>query len=241
MSNDVTIKEPGQRNWPSALSRIAEPFRAAVQEHARSLLSQKDEARTQDHQDLSILEQKMLVGGRALSMITYAGFLPYHLLRTQEIQGACDLLRSKGPVKLMEQLSDLAAKAQVLLLIGDDPTTQMVDKAINECRKEGEIKSIIAGPGNLMEGALRAWALENNWPNAFLHSVDGSMGEVWHAQAGEAIDTAVAQLFDVHRPTRVGLIHPVRLPATQASIEQASHRAIPMTVIKVESISKIRF
>jgi hypothetical protein len=244
-TNTPTVggKEPGQRNWPSALSRIPEPFRAAVQEHAAEMVEaeKKRTNPTDPDNEMSVLEHKMLMGGRALSMITSAAYLPYHLLQGEEIQAACDVLSARGPLVLLEQMRERIQKAQVLLLIGDEPSVQSVNRAVQECLKSGEIKTLIAGPGILMENALRAWALENNWPDAHLRSIDGSMGEVWHAQAGEAIDEAVAQLFDVHLPTRVALLHPVRLPATQVSIEQASHRKVPMTEIKFEKSAALKF
>ena len=225
-----TTKEPGQKNWASALSKMPEPFRSALAEGLRQQCQQlaSHPEGAQLRPELSDLEQRMLAGGRGLSLITHAAYTPFHLLRDDEVASACDALRGVRTQELMATLFERLSQAQVVLLIGDDPGAQSIDKAIARCRKEGDIGAIVAGPGNLMEPALRAWALETGWPNAYLRTLDGSGGDVWHAQAGQAIDQAVCSLFNVHKPTLVALLEPVRLPATQSSIEQATHRKIPM-------------
>lgn len=241
-------KEPGRRSWASALSRIPEPFRQAMLAHARQLASASghggpDEGDQRHSAEgggtrLTPLESAMLSGGKALSMITYAGFVPFHLFNPTEVDEACEILKNEGPTVLMSEMRELIEKSQTLMLIGDDPSLDAVDRAISEAKKLGDIKTLVAGPGNLMEPVLREWANGQNWPNAYLRTVDGSLGDVWHAQAGENTDELVLRLFDVHRPTLVALVQPVRLPATQASIEQASHRQITMITIEVNRLTK---
>lgn len=224
-----TTKEPGQRNWTSALSRIPEPFRSAMAEHAKMQKHQKKCMRP----SLNELEQSMLPGGRALSLITYAGFIPYHLISEEETQDACAELLENGPESVMTQLKDRIRESQVLLFIGDDPVAESFDRAIAQCKAEnGYIKSLIAGPGNLMENALRKWSIQNNWPDTFLHVLDGSGGEVWRAQTDNLIDNSVEELFSSYLPTKIVLLQPVRLPATQACIEYAMKNHIPMLTIQ---------
>lgn len=173
----------------------------------------------------------MLIGGRGLSLITYAGFVPYHLIDASQVEPACDMLRSGKVRELMRQMNGVIKTTHRLLLIGDDPSASLVGRSIELCRQEHTIGTLIAGPGNLMEHAVRAWALEAGWPNAYLRTLDGSGGDAWNARAGSAIDQAVTDLFDVHKPTLLALLEPVRLPATQSAIEQASSRKIRMITI----------
>lgn len=233
----IVTREPGQRSWASALSRIPEPFRLAMADFARNF--SKIEAASLEPKDISELELGMLPGGKALSLITFAAHLPYHLIDEEDIEMSCGRLRKDGPKALLLWLKEIIDKSQSILIIGDDPSEEIISLAMKKCKEssqDGMIKEIIIGPGNLMEPCVRAWAQNTLWPEGYLRSLDSSGGDVWHAKAGDAIDTAVRQLFEFHKPTKVVLLEPVRLPATQSTIEYASKMKIPMLTIPAQRI-----
>lgn len=227
---------PGTKNWSSALSKVPAAFREAMLRYAQVIAAQP--SRAQVGFDRDPLEVQMLGGGRALSFITYAGFLPLHLVKGEEQEAVRELLATKGPHVVFEQLRPRLEAAQTIMFIGDDPSADAIDKAMSAVSQEANVRCIVIGPGNLMEGAVREWAARQEpvWPASFVRTLDGTGGEVWQTPASDRLDRYVTQLFDVHKPDRVALLEPVRLPATQASIEQAAHRRIPMVSFAAQRI-----
>ena len=137
-----TTKEPGQRNWASALSKIPEPFRSALAEGLRQDLVLNPGEMKRLRPELSDLEQNMLKGGRALSLITHAAYIPFHLLRLDEEDAACESLRTGMAKELLSTLNERLSKTQTVLLIGDDPSPESVAKAIDRCKKENDIAEL---------------------------------------------------------------------------------------------------
>lgn len=181
----------------------------------------------------------MLAGGRSLSLITYTAFLPFHLVTQGEQEHIRALLSDQGPEAVMRTLQPRWDEGQTILLIGDEPSVEVIDGAIKAMSADKPVRCLIAGPGNLMEPAIRSWAAQEDvrWPSTFIRTLDGSGGQTWQLQNGDQLDQHIKQLFDVHQPDRVALLEPVRLPATQISIEQASHRHIPMSSFKPTKIA----
>lgn len=229
---------PGSRNWSSALSRVPQPYREAALAYAQRVARQHRSAQTQDP-DRDELEQSMLAGGRALSLITYTAFLPFHLIGPNEQERVRALLSEQGPTAVMQHLQAQWEASQTILLIGDEPSAEVIDQAIKAMGQEKPIRCLIAGPGNLMESAIRQWAAQEDikWQANFIRTLDGSGGQTWQLQSGDQLDRHIAQLFDVHSPDRVALLEPVRLPATQITIEQAAHRHIPMSSFQPKRVA----
>lgn len=167
----------------------------------------------------------------ALSLVSYASYLPFHLVHPEQQPQALQALR-EGPHQFLQWTRQTYANADRLLLISDAPDPATLQAVLDEQLGHHPAETLVCGPGHHLEPAVRAYARERGYTSFHVVSLDAdAQGRVWDAVPGPRLDEAVQRLFTELKPARVIAFEPVQMPNTLQVMEHARRLNIPVLLI----------
>lgn len=185
--------------------------------------------------------ERVAIGfGSALSTLTSASLLPFHLLtQDEEFDEAESILVEEGEDAVRDFLeSRFPAMAEPLLLIGDQGVPSVIMEALDEQFEEERSAIIVVGPGPNLEPVVREWARQNSIPQGFVKSLNDKKGAFWRKTVSglrsddpnfkSSVDYLVPQLFDVFKPTRALILEPIVDVSTRRAMQEAQSRKLKL-------------
>lgn len=217
-------------SWSLLLGCVPSPFRAVILDGAWRL---HDETMT------SIMNNPDRIKGwesntaqtTGMSHISYAKFLPYHLVEPDQMALALDLLR-QDTHKFLLWTRQAHPTADRALIIGDAPTQDVLDAFLDKELRIHPANTLLCGPGRSIESMLRNYGASRNYVTSHIASVDADrVGASWDQVPGPLLDKLTSRIFTELQPDRLIAFDPVRMPATQATLAHARQKGIPVLYV----------
>lgn len=223
--------------WSSPLSSIPEPFREVILEGAWKIY---DSVLARVHADPERTkgQETVTASATAAGHISYAAFLPFHLIGRDQMDEAKARLRDDlhGFLKWSRQAYPDADR---LLVLGDAPKGAEFDEILTTQLAEHPARALLCGPGKAIEPLLRYYARERNYTTFHVGSIDhDAQGASWDQMPGPKLDRMIQRVFDELRPDRVIAFDPVRMPATVTMLEECRKRGLP--IVYADSPTAVR-
>lgn len=213
--------------WSSPLSSVPEPFREAILDGAWKLYDsvlaevQNDPERTKG-------QETTTASATAAGHISYAAFLPYHLVSNEQMDEAKALLKEDlhGFLKWSRKTYPDADR---LLVLGDAPKGAEFDEILTTQLAAHPAQALLCGPGKAIEPLLRYYGRERNYTTFHVASIDHeAQGASWDQMPGPKLDRMIQRIFEELKPNRVIAFDPVRMPATVTTLEECRKRGLPI-------------
>lgn len=221
--------------WLRFLSSVPRPFRGAVLEstwqiHDDVLSSCQGSAETP-----SALDKNSALN-TAMSNVSYAAYLAYHLVKPEQMQEAQALLR-KEPYEFSRWIKSQNPRADKVLVVGDYPKAEDVTTALDKQLDSNPARALLCGPGKAVEGILRAYGEARNYVKANLMSVDhDANGANWDQVPGRSLDKMVDRVFREMQPDRLIVFEPSRMPATLEVLSKARQLGLPILYVDGQDV-----
>lgn len=221
--------------WLRFLSFVPRPFRDAVLEsswkvHDEILAQCQGTAKQPSSTD------RNSAVNTAMSNASYAAYLPYHLVKPDQMAKALELL-SQDPYEFSLWIKSENPKADRVLVVGDMPKAEDVATVLDAQLAVSPARALLCGPGKAVEGILRAYGEARHYVQSNLMSVDyDANGANWDQVPGKSLDKMVDQVFRELQPDRLIVFEPSRMPATLEVLSKARQAGIPILYVDGQDV-----
>lgn len=220
--------------WSKLIASVPMPFREVILEGAWDIHDRVLDQVMADTQRVRGAEHNSAVT-TAMGHVSYAMFLPYHLVQPEQMPKSLALLR-EDTHKFLMWTKQAFPNADRLLVVGDSPHAEHMALKLDKQLSDHPAETLVCGPGQGVESILMDFGRARNYVNFHMTSVDHEAGGAsWNQVPGPKLDGLIARLFNELKPDRVMAFDPVQMPATLEVLNQARKRGLPVLFVEAST------